>query len=144
MQENPFTVSSDYLFKINKWLLEKAPEMESISFGGNLAHDYEVFLQDECPNPKFDVKSSTSRAPYKGFYDLEGMKRYMERGEGLVHQDNFKHFIDNKELKVSKMAYGTQSDGFNKIRDMQIYNGIKISVMSGGVNHIDTGCSFRM
>ena len=73
MQENPFTVSSDYLFKINKWLLEKAPEMESISFGGNLAHDYEVFLQDECPNPKFDVKSSTSRAPYKGYYDFEGM-----------------------------------------------------------------------
>jgi hypothetical protein len=68
----------------------------------------------------------------------------MNRGEGLIHPDNFKHFINNKELKVSKMAYGTQSDGFNKIKDMQIYNGIKISVMSGGVNHIDTGCSFRM
>ena len=105
--ENPFKITSDYLFKINRWLLEKVPTMDPISHCGNVAHDYEVYLQDECSNPKFDLKPRASREPYKGHYDLEGMQTYLERGAGVIHQDNFKHFIGKEELKVSKMAYGT-------------------------------------
>lgn len=121
MPPNPFIISGQYNFKINSWLLEKLHTMDPISFQGKTAHDYEVFLEDECANHKFDLKPNAVREPYKGHYDKDGMKRYMERGRKRVHPDNFKEFIGGvgeEGLSVSKMVIGTQSGGPNMILDM--------------------------
>lgn len=49
---NPFTVSPYLKEKITKFKQTRLKEFES--FTENI-HDYEVFLQDECSNPKFNL-----------------------------------------------------------------------------------------
>ena len=45
--------------------------------------------------------------------------------------------------KISKMAIGTQSLNNDIQSDMFQYFALKIALMSGGINHIDTGFHFR-
>ena len=44
---------------------------------------------------------------------------------------------------LSKLVFGTQNKIVDPISDLKLYTTIKYAVLSGGINQIDTGHSFR-
>jgi diketogulonate reductase-like aldo/keto reductase len=70
--------------------------------------------------------------------------KYKARGKGKVDEANFKKIRGiNNDLEVSRLAYGTLRGNSTKEEDFLMYNAMKISLMSGGINHIDTGHAYR-
>ena len=59
-----------------------------------------------------------------------------------VHPDNFKTPFKS-EIKLSSLGYGTYIGDPDDYTDFLMYDGIKTSVMSGGINHIDTAPNYR-
>jgi len=59
-----------------------------------------------------------------------------------VHYDNFKSPF-NSDLKISTLGYGTYMGDPDDLTDYLMYDAIKQSVLSGGLNHIDTAPNFR-
>lgn len=59
-----------------------------------------------------------------------------------VHPDNFKTPF-NSELKLSSLGYGSYIGDPDDYTDYRMYDAIKMSVLSGGLNHIDTAPNYR-
>jgi aryl-alcohol dehydrogenase-like predicted oxidoreductase len=59
-----------------------------------------------------------------------------------VHPDNFKSPF-NSDLKISSIGYGTYIGDPDDHTDYKMYDAIKTSVLSGGINHIDTAPNYR-
>ena len=59
-----------------------------------------------------------------------------------VSPQNFNSPFD-ETLKVSSIGYGTYVGDPDDLTDFQVYDAIKQSVLSGGVNHIDTAPNYR-
>lgn len=59
-----------------------------------------------------------------------------------VHPDNFKSPF-NSDLKISSIGYGSYMGDYDDYTDFRMYDSIKTSVLSGGLNHIDTAPNYR-
>ena len=60
-----------------------------------------------------------------------------------VHHENFKSPLHLESLKVSSIGIGTYTGDPSDQADFDMYNAIKQSVLSGGLNHIDTAPNYR-
>ena len=87
--------------------------------------------------------------PLKGWATQEGtdkyyrMSQYGEEESLDVHHENFKSLFHNEMVKISSVGLGTYMGNPDDITDFDMYNAIKTSVMSGGINHIDTAPNYR-
>lgn len=87
--------------------------------------------------------------PLRGFATQEGtekyyrMSQYGEADNLDVHHDNFKSLFHNEQLKITSIGIGTYMGDPTDVADFDMYNAIKTSVLSGGVNHIDTAPNYR-
>jgi len=85
----------------------------------------------------------------KGWATQAGTDKYYRMSqygevEGLdVHHENFRGLFHNEMLKLSTIGIGTYMGDTSDIDDFNMYNAIKTSVLSGGVNHIDTAPNYR-
>ena len=99
-------------------------------------------------NPKFDLRdeATTENERVVGYATPAGTKAYAERSS-VVHSSNFKQvkMIEQDEtLTLSKMIYGTQTSKMTvPSTDFLTYMAIRTSLLSGGINHIDTGYFFN-
>lgn len=59
-----------------------------------------------------------------------------------VHHENFRSPF-NSDLRVSTLGYGTYVGEPDDKTDFMMYDAIKQSVLSGGLNHIDTAPNYR-
>lgn len=59
-----------------------------------------------------------------------------------VHPENFKYPF-NSNLKLTSVGYGTYMGDPDDVTDYFMYDAIKTSVLSGGVNVIDTAPNYR-
>jgi len=59
-----------------------------------------------------------------------------------VHYENFKTLFGTN-TRISTLAYGSYTGEPDDWTDFQMYDAIKQSVLSGGINHIDTAPNFR-
>lgn len=84
----------------------------------------------------------------QGFATAEGTDRYYRRSQ----YDEFKsldvshaHFKTpfKSDLKVSTLGYGTYMGEADDKNDYLVYDAIKQSVLSGGINNIDTAPNYR-
>lgn len=84
----------------------------------------------------------------KGFATAQGTERYYRRSQ----YDEFKsldvshaHFKTpfKSDLKVSTLGYGTYMGDADDMTDYLVYDAIKQSVLSGGINNIDTAPNYR-
>lgn len=84
----------------------------------------------------------------KGFATQKGTERYYRRSQ----YDEFKaldvshaHFKTpfKSDLKVSTLGYGTYMGEADDMTDYLVYDAIKQSVLSGGINNIDTAPNYR-
>ena len=71
------------------------------------------------------------------------MSQYGEIEALDVHHDNFRTPCHNEDIKMTSLAIGSYVGPPDDQTDFDLYNAIKTSVMSGGVNHIDTAPNFR-
>lgn len=98
-------------------------------------------------NPTFDLKESET---IRGHATAEGTAAYAKRA-ALVHPSNFKRVkVTNGEepLTLSKIIFGTDQEQIYDLPDVPQqdffqYMNIRSAVLSGGINHIDTGHFFR-
>ena len=60
-----------------------------------------------------------------------------------VHPNNFKTPFQNMNMKLSSIGVGTYMGDPDDYTDYLMYDAIKTSVLSGGVNHIDTAPNYR-
>lgn len=85
--------------------------------------------------------------PLKGHATEEGTDTYYRRSQSgetnlEVHPDNFKSPY-NSNLKISSIGYGSYVGDSSDFTDWTMYEAIKTSVLSGGVNNIDTAPNYR-
>ena len=66
----------------------------------------------------------------------------MKRNDEEIPESNFKTPF-NTDLKLSSLGVGTYVGPPDDETDYYMYNGIKTSVLSGGVNVIDTAINYR-
>ena len=85
----------------------------------------------------------------KGFATKEGTDRYYRRAmnenemdDFQVHHENFRCPF-NSEVKVSTLGIGSYIGEPDDLTDFDMYDAVKQSVLSGGINHIDTAPNFR-
>ncbi|CAI2368852.1 unnamed protein product [Moneuplotes crassus] len=98
--------------------------------------DYEDNLDDNL-HPY-----SKEQGPLAGFATGEGTMKYMERNNDIIPEENFKTPF-NSDLKISSLGVGTYVGAPDDETDYYMYNGIKTSVLSGGINMIDTAINYR-
>jgi aryl-alcohol dehydrogenase-like predicted oxidoreductase len=60
-----------------------------------------------------------------------------------VHPTNFKSPFENMNLKISSLGVGTYMGDPDDYTDYLMYDAIKTSVLSGGINHLDTAPNYR-
>ena len=87
--------------------------------------------------------------PLRGWASPEGTDRYYRRSMNEneadnfeVHHENFRMPI-NTQIKVSTLGIGSYVGEPDDWTDYELYDAIKQSVLSGGINHIDTAPNFR-
>lgn len=92
----------------------------------------------------------------KGFATVEGTEKYYRRSQNepedinqinyneslQVHHSNFRSPF-NSLLKISTIGYGSYMGNPDDMTDYKMYDALKQSVLSGGVNHIDTAPNYR-
>lgn len=61
----------------------------------------------------------------------------------MVHHENFRSPIHNESIKISSIGIGSYMGNPDDRTDFELYNAIKQSVLSGGLNHIQTAPNFR-
>ena len=71
------------------------------------------------------------------------MSQYGEVDNLDVHHENFKSLYHQEFMKLSSIGIGTYMGDPDDITDFNMYNAIKTSVLSGGINHIDTAPNYR-
>ena len=131
----------------------------------DMVHEFEVYLRDSEMfeatvgfesqegigyrglfevDSKFDLRVDDS-AIERGYATVEGTEEYSQRSS-VVHPSNFKSVNmgkDREPLTLSKLAYGTAT-GINYSQiDFFQYISMRSALLSGGINHIDTGFDFR-
>lgn len=84
----------------------------------------------------------------KGFATEEGTDTYFRMSQYdnpnlEVHPSNFKSPFESPMLKLSSVGYGTYVGEPDDYTDYLMYDAIKTSVLSGGINHIDTAPNYR-
>jgi aryl-alcohol dehydrogenase-like predicted oxidoreductase len=84
----------------------------------------------------------------KGFATEAGTDAYYRRSQYdevnlEVHPTNFKNPFESVGLKISSLGIGTYVGEPDDITDYLLYDAIKTSVLSGGINHIDTAPNYR-
>jgi len=83
-----------------------------------------------------------------GFATVEGTERYYRRSQYDEYKSldvshmHFKSPFDS-ELKVTSLGYGTYVGEADDATDFRVYDAIKQSVLSGGINNIDTAPNYR-
>jgi len=82
-----------------------------------------------------------------GMATVEGTEHYHKRSQSedsmfQVHHDNFKSPF-NSAVKVTTIGVGSYVGGVDDLTDYLMYSGMKTSILSGGVNHIDTAPNYR-
>ena len=60
-----------------------------------------------------------------------------------MHPQNFKSPFEQPGLKLSSLGMGTYVGDPDDYTDYLMYDAIKTSVLSGGINHIDTAPNYR-
>lgn len=84
-----------------------------------------------------------------GYATPEGTEKYYrmsQYGEGdatEVHPDNFRSPLQDERLRMTTLSIGSYVGDPDDKTDFLLYNAIKQSVLSGGVNHIDTAPNYR-
>ena len=76
-----------------------------------------------------------------GEYSSEGAKEYRRMNSEIVHEDNFVKLFDGRD--ISKVVFSTNWSGLGAQGDFFQYLSLKHALMSGGVNHVETGCAER-
>ena len=71
------------------------------------------------------------------------MSQYGEADNLDVHHDNFKALAQNEQIRITSIGIGSYMGEPDDQTDFELYNAIKTSVLSGGVNHIDTAPNYR-
>jgi aryl-alcohol dehydrogenase-like predicted oxidoreductase len=108
----------------------------------NKAGDYEDQLDDRSKKADFDENNTL-----EGYADEKGTMSYSQRNPDEVHGAHFREFYNitdkEKKLKVSSIGIGTYIGAPDDITDFYMYNAIKSSILSGGVNVIDTAINYR-
>jgi len=86
----------------------------------------------------------------KGFATPQGTEKYYrmsQYNEGqqnmMVSHENFRELFHNERIRLTSLGYGTYVGAPDDITDFMMYQAIKTSVLSGGVNHIDTAPNYR-
>ena len=112
---------------------------------GEVVHQEGAGYHGFTVNPRFSVGKAAD--PVVGFATPEGTRRYAERNRSIVDRSNFKSIPllkgDTDTLTLSKLVYGTAAGPGAPSEDYRQYNSLKYAILSGGMNHIDTGHSFR-
>ena len=80
--------------------------------------------------------------PIKGYATEKGTGRYSRRHNDEIPETNFRSPFDS-DLKLSSIGIGTYVGPPDDKTDYFMYEGIKSSVLSGGVNVIDTAINYR-
>ena len=95
-------------------------------------------------NPKFNLRDNNETELVKGHATPEGTRTFSERSS-MVHPSNFKTvgMPSAEQLTLSKIAYGTATGTTHSQQDFFQYFVLKNVLLSGGINHIDTGHSLR-
>jgi aryl-alcohol dehydrogenase-like predicted oxidoreductase len=85
----------------------------------------------------------------KGHATMEGTDKFYRRAMNEnevdafeVHHENFRSPF-NSQLKISSLGIGSYVGDPCDLTDYDLYDAIKQSVLSGGINHIDTAPNFR-
>lgn len=85
----------------------------------------------------------------KGHATFEGTDKYYRRAMNEneadafeVHHENFRSPF-NSQVKVTSLAIGSYVGDPDDLTDYAMYDAIKQSVLSGGINHIDTAPNYR-
>jgi len=85
----------------------------------------------------------------EGHATAEGTERFYKRAMNEnsydvldVSHENFNSPFDS-EVKISSLGYGTYIGDPDDKTDFDVYDAIKQSVLSGGINHIDTAANYR-
>ena len=94
-------------------------------------------------NPKFDLNDASNSELVSGHATAKGTQAYARRSQ-VVHPACFKKvempdMNAEEELTLSKMIYGTGTGPNFTQTDFFQYFVLKQMVLSGGINHIDTG-----
>ena len=98
----PFTLDPNKKAQIDKFKQQRLKEYkEFVPF----AHDFEVFLQDECHNPKFNLLDQHFQGPYTGHCSAEGTERYQQRESKF--SSFFKQILLEEQLNISKYSLST-------------------------------------
>jgi len=72
------------------------------------------------------------------------MSQYNEGQQNLmVSHENFRELFHNEHIRLTSLGYGTYVGAPDDVTDYLMYNAIKTSVLSGGINHIDTAPNYR-
>ena len=130
---NPFSTKNNESTEI---LAKIDPDRERFdNFLKNVVN-YEELLDDNL-HPYYMNKDSL-----KGFATKEGTEKYAKRNSDEIPADNFKSPFDS-DLKLSSLGIGTYMGPPDDKTDFLMYNGIKNSVLSGGINVIDTAINYR-
>ena len=89
------------------------------------------------------------KKPLRGFATKEGTDRFYRRAMNEnevdsfeVHHENFR-CIMGSEVKVSTLGIGSYVGDPDDMTDYNLYDAVKQSVLSGGINHIDTAPNYR-
>jgi len=91
-------------------------------------------------NPRFNIQDKFHTFPIEGHATPEGTRRYSQRNTEAVNAVNFSEVknMTDEPLVLSKLIYGAENGEINQFGDLDQYNAMKYSVLSGGVNHLDT------
>ena len=89
--------------------------------------------------------------PIKGHATSEGTFKYKLRNADFVDDFNFNRVLLQSQhgkkrcqnMALSKIIYSTANGASEPFTDLLQYNALKYAVLSGGVNHIDTGQQYR-
>ena len=104
---------------------------------------YEDSIQDTLMPYYFDSKSRLT-----GHCSEAGTDRYYRRSQSgdntnlEVHPENFKYPF-NSGLKISSIGYGSYMGDPDDLTDYKMYDALKTSILSGGLNVIDTAPNYR-
>lgn len=118
----------------------------SIASKVDYAHDTTHFLnnidkyEEKLPDVKKNYQLDSS--PIEGYATLEGTIKYSNRNKEEVNAQHFRSAY-HSDLKISSIGIGTYQGLPDSLTDFYMYNAIKSSVLSGGVNLIDTAINYR-
>ena len=87
--------------------------------------------------------------PLRGHATKEGTERFYSRAMNEneidafeVHHENFRCPF-NSEVKVTSVGIGSYIGDPDDFTDYDMYDAVKQSILSGGINHIDTAPNYR-